>query len=160
MVFYRKSPRHQLLGRATDGDVSLTILNAQRDDAGVYGCRVEIPGLLNDLKVNTVLIMAEAPVEQPVTPASTVSAGGNKEVLTFAPKHDGRKMDFIQRVGNEKTLEEFFRVENVSRVAAILLFTIIIVLVFVLWVMRLSKGQLQHVKKSTAENIYENIPPP
>lgn len=54
-----ESPRYQLLGPLTDGDVSLTILDAQREDAGVYGCRVEIPGWFNDQKVNTELIMEE-----------------------------------------------------------------------------------------------------
>uniref|UniRef100_A0A4W6E9Y7 Immunoglobulin V-set domain-containing protein n=1 Tax=Lates calcarifer TaxID=8187 RepID=A0A4W6E9Y7_LATCA len=44
-VDFRQSSRYQLLGRVTDGDISLTILNAQQSDAGVYGCRVEIPGV-------------------------------------------------------------------------------------------------------------------
>uniref|UniRef100_A0A3Q0RB63 Ig-like domain-containing protein n=1 Tax=Amphilophus citrinellus TaxID=61819 RepID=A0A3Q0RB63_AMPCI len=54
-----ESHRYQLLGSLSDGDVSLTILDAQRDDAGVYGCRVEIPGWFNDHKVNIKLIMEE-----------------------------------------------------------------------------------------------------
>uniref|UniRef100_A0A3Q1CH39 Ig-like domain-containing protein n=1 Tax=Amphiprion ocellaris TaxID=80972 RepID=A0A3Q1CH39_AMPOC len=58
-VSFRRSPRYQLQGRVTDGDVSLTILDAQWDDAGMYGCRVEYPGWFNDYKVNTQLIMEE-----------------------------------------------------------------------------------------------------
>ncbi|XP_038556285.1 T-cell immunoglobulin and mucin domain-containing protein 4-like isoform X2 [Micropterus salmoides] len=58
-VQFRQSPRYQLLGRGTDGDMSLTILNAQWSGAGVYGCRVEIPGWFNDYKVNTYLVMEE-----------------------------------------------------------------------------------------------------
>ena len=58
-VSYRKSPRYKLLGRLADGDVSLTIVNAQWSDAGVYGCRVEIPGWFNDQKVNVQLVMEE-----------------------------------------------------------------------------------------------------
>lgn len=58
-VVYRQSARYQLLGRLTDGDISLTILNAQQSDAGVYGCRVEIPGLFNDHKVNMQLVIEE-----------------------------------------------------------------------------------------------------
>lgn len=58
-VLFRQNPRYQLLGRVTDGDVSLTILNAQWSDAGVYGCRVEIPGWFNDYKVNIHLVMEE-----------------------------------------------------------------------------------------------------
>lgn len=57
-----RDPRYQLLGRVTDGDVSLTILNAQWSDTGVYGCRVEIPGMFNDYKVNTYLVMEEGKV--------------------------------------------------------------------------------------------------
>ncbi|XP_058506035.1 T-cell immunoglobulin and mucin domain-containing protein 4-like isoform X2 [Solea solea] len=63
----RRSSRYQLQGSLTDGDVSLTILNAQWSDGGVYGCRVHIPGWFNDYKFNTLLVMVEASVEQPVT---------------------------------------------------------------------------------------------
>ncbi|XP_038550493.1 T-cell immunoglobulin and mucin domain-containing protein 4-like isoform X4 [Micropterus salmoides] len=78
-VQFRQSPRYQLLGRGTDGDMSLTILNAQWSGAGVYGCRVEIPGWFNDYKVNTYLVMEEAPVEQHVTDAWTLTTGGTQE---------------------------------------------------------------------------------
>ncbi|MEQ2186473.1 hypothetical protein GOODEAATRI_028821, partial [Goodea atripinnis] len=46
----RVSSRYQLLGRLDEGDVSLTILNLTKEDAGKYGCRVEIPGWFNDEK--------------------------------------------------------------------------------------------------------------
>uniref|UniRef100_A0A3B5APL6 Ig-like domain-containing protein n=1 Tax=Stegastes partitus TaxID=144197 RepID=A0A3B5APL6_9TELE len=46
----RVSSRYQLTGRLDEGDVSLTILKLTEDDAGRYGCRVEIPGLFNDDK--------------------------------------------------------------------------------------------------------------
>lgn len=55
----RQSPRYQLLGMVTKGNVSLTILNAQWTDAGEYGCRVEIPGWFNDQKVNIDLVIEE-----------------------------------------------------------------------------------------------------
>ena len=58
-VRYRKSARYKLLGRLADGDVSLTIVNAQWTDAGMYGCRVEIPGWFNDHKVNVHLVMEQ-----------------------------------------------------------------------------------------------------
>ncbi|KAF0022791.1 hypothetical protein F2P81_024772 [Scophthalmus maximus] len=48
----RVSSRYQLWGRLDEGDVSLTILNLTETDAGLYGCRVEIPGWLNDEKHN------------------------------------------------------------------------------------------------------------
>ncbi|XP_047235722.1 hepatitis A virus cellular receptor 1 homolog [Girardinichthys multiradiatus] len=46
----RVSSRYQLLGQLDKGDVSLTILNLTKEDAGKYGCRVEIPGWFNDEK--------------------------------------------------------------------------------------------------------------
>lgn len=58
-VVFRQSHRYHLQGRMKDGDVSLTIRNAQWSDAMVYGCRVEIPGWFNDYKVNIHLIIEE-----------------------------------------------------------------------------------------------------
>uniref|UniRef100_A0A3B3TDT4 Ig-like domain-containing protein n=1 Tax=Paramormyrops kingsleyae TaxID=1676925 RepID=A0A3B3TDT4_9TELE len=49
-VIRRTSPRYQLIGDLNQGDVSLTIISADMGDSGMYGCRVEIPGLFNDLK--------------------------------------------------------------------------------------------------------------
>ena len=46
----RASSRYQLLGRLEDGDVSLTILKTTEEDAGLYGCRVDIYGWFNDEK--------------------------------------------------------------------------------------------------------------
>ncbi|XP_068187399.1 hepatitis A virus cellular receptor 2-like isoform X2 [Antennarius striatus] len=51
------SSRYRLAGRLEDGDVSLTILNARESDAGVYGCRVEIPGWFNDHKHHFELVI-------------------------------------------------------------------------------------------------------
>lgn len=58
-VLFMQSPRYRLLGRVGDGDVSLTILNAQWSDGGEYGCRVEIPGWFNDHKVNIQLVIED-----------------------------------------------------------------------------------------------------
>lgn len=63
VVELRQSFRYQLLAE-TAGDVSLTILNAQWSDAGVYGCRVEVPGWFNDYKINTHLAMEEGNVHK------------------------------------------------------------------------------------------------
>lgn len=51
--------RYQVLGSPTDGDVSLTIVDAQWSDEGVYGCRIQIPGWFNDIKVNIRLVLEE-----------------------------------------------------------------------------------------------------
>ncbi|XP_063784928.1 hepatitis A virus cellular receptor 1 homolog [Pseudophryne corroboree] len=49
-VTRRRSDRHQLLGNISQGDVSLTITEATKEDEGTYCCRVKIPGLGNDEK--------------------------------------------------------------------------------------------------------------
>ncbi|KAM3926889.1 T-cell immunoglobulin and mucin domain-containing protein 4-like [Leptodactylus fuscus] len=51
-VTWRKSDRYQLLGDIGQGDVSMTITGATKEDEGTYCCRVEFPGWFNDLKKN------------------------------------------------------------------------------------------------------------
>ncbi|XP_017583632.1 PREDICTED: T-cell immunoglobulin and mucin domain-containing protein 4 isoform X3 [Corvus brachyrhynchos] len=86
-VTFKVSQRYNLHGSLHVGDVSLTIRTAQAEDAGIYCCRVEIPGLFNDIKRNIRLEVARAP---PVTTTTTmgqapVSAEHFTET-TFAPQ--------------------------------------------------------------------------
>ncbi|CAK6979379.1 hepatitis A virus cellular receptor 1 homolog%2C partial [Scomber scombrus] len=60
-VTTRASSRYQLLGRLKDGDVSLTIRNTTKKDAGLYGCRVDIFGWFNDEKHDIDLTIEKAP---------------------------------------------------------------------------------------------------
>ncbi|XP_039975768.1 T-cell immunoglobulin and mucin domain-containing protein 4-like isoform X2 [Xiphias gladius] len=146
-VQFRQSSRYQLLGRVTDGDMSLTILNAQWSDAGVYGCRVEIPGWFNDYKVNTHLAMEEAPVEHPVTQDSALATGGRHEIwTTSAPK--------------KEKFKAFLRVGNIGRMGAIFFSSIIIILVFTFRRRFQPGGTPQRLNHSAAENIYERLPVP
>ncbi|KAL9836415.1 uncharacterized protein GJ701_011215 isoform 2-T2 [Geothlypis trichas] len=69
-VTFRVSQRYSLRGFVAFGDVSLTIGAAGAEDAGVYCCRVEIPGLFNDIKRNIRLQVARAP---PVTTTTTTT---------------------------------------------------------------------------------------
>ncbi|XP_031175365.1 hepatitis A virus cellular receptor 1 homolog isoform X1 [Sander lucioperca] len=149
---FRQSPRYQLLGRVTDGDVSLTILDAQWSDAGVYGCRIEIPGWFNDKKVNTHLVMEDAPVEQPVTQDWTPVAG---DILTTFVTNNVEVGEIIGIATTEEKFKAFLEVGNIGRMAAIFFFIIIISLVFVFRRRFLPKRTLQHLNTSTAENIYE-----
>ncbi|XP_054453616.1 T-cell immunoglobulin and mucin domain-containing protein 4-like [Anoplopoma fimbria] len=151
VVLSRQMPRYQLLGRVTDGDVSLTILDAQRSDAGVYGCRIEIAGWFNDKKVNTELVLEEAPVERPVTQDWTLTAAERQEIMTTSLTKN-------VEVGFTTTVEKFkafLEVGNIGRVAAISLSGIIIILIFVFRRRFLPKRMVQHLHTSTAENIYE-----
>ncbi|KAM8732619.1 hepatitis A virus cellular receptor 2 homolog [Acanthopagrus schlegelii] len=178
-VSYRKSPRYNLLGRLADGDVSLTIVNAQWSDAGVYGCRVEIPGWFNDQKVNVHLVMKEAPTEHPVTEDWTL---GTQDVLTTsAPQNeegDDARLDLIGKLLDETTeeaprvnevktysvftFEEKFKaslgVGDIGRAAAIFLITIIVILVFIFRRGFLPGRKLQELNISADENIYESVP--
>lgn len=49
-VTSRKLRRYQLNGQIAQGDVSLTILNANKGDNGAYCCRIEVSGWFNDIK--------------------------------------------------------------------------------------------------------------
>lgn len=57
-VTFRVSQRYNLYRPVYLGDVSLTIGTVQAEDAGTYCCRVEIPGLFNDIKRNIRLEVA------------------------------------------------------------------------------------------------------
>ncbi|NXC00073.1 TIMD4 protein, partial [Orthonyx spaldingii] len=86
-VTFRTSPRYDLHGYISFGDVSLTIGTARAEDAGIYCCRVEIPGLFNDIKRNMRLEVARAP---PVTTTTTTTQAPVSPThfteTTFAPQ--------------------------------------------------------------------------
>ncbi|XP_041800383.1 hepatitis A virus cellular receptor 1 homolog [Chelmon rostratus] len=161
-VVFRQSPRYQLLGKVTDGDVSLTILNTQQADAGVYGCRVEIPGWFNDHKVNIHLILEEAPAERPVTDHWTLTTGGTQETTSTAKNAEvgDPTFDFTGITTTEEKFKALLGAGNVGRMAAIFFFTIIIILVFIFRRAFLPRRTLRQLYTSAAENIYESAPMP
>ncbi|KAF4790796.1 T-cell immunoglobulin and mucin domain-containing protein 4 [Turdus rufiventris] len=89
-VTYRASWRYNLHGRISSGDVSLTIAAVRMEDAGMYCCRVEIPGLFNDIKRNIQLEVVKAPpVTTTITAITTTNAPVSSEDFTettFAPQ--------------------------------------------------------------------------
>ncbi|XP_043983664.1 T-cell immunoglobulin and mucin domain-containing protein 4-like isoform X4 [Gambusia affinis] len=130
-VTFRESPRYQLLSQVMQGDVSLTIVKAQKTDSGVYGCRVEIPGLFNDQKINVHLTMEEAPVEELGIQSST-------EAVTVTVSEEA---------------------ENIGRIAVIFFLTIILILILIIRRKVLMKRTTpQQLNIIAAENIYEIIP--
>ncbi|XP_027741406.1 hepatitis A virus cellular receptor 1 homolog isoform X4 [Empidonax traillii] len=53
--------RYLLQGNLWEGDVSLTIMNAEEADSGTYCCRVEHRGWFNDQKSNLEVLIKKAP---------------------------------------------------------------------------------------------------
>ncbi|XP_007548429.1 hepatitis A virus cellular receptor 1 homolog [Poecilia formosa] len=156
-VTFRESPRYQLLSQVMQGDISLTIVKAQKTDSGVYGCRVEIPGLFNDQKINVHLIMEEAPMEELDVQSTT-------EAVTVTVSK-GSKIPKIQSVTSQVnfSLHEHFKAllepENIGRIAAIFFLTIILILILIIRrKVLMGRTTRQQLNTKTAENIYETIP--
>ncbi|XP_042527346.1 hepatitis A virus cellular receptor 2 [Dipodomys spectabilis] len=86
-VSYRKSSRYQLKGAFHRGDVSLTILNVTLADSGIYCCRVQIPGPMNDEKFNLELVIqpakvTSAPTEHTEALPQMLTTGGHSSAET------------------------------------------------------------------------------
>ncbi|XP_078787315.1 uncharacterized protein LOC110013855 isoform X2 [Oryzias latipes] len=80
----RASSRYQLQGRLDEGDVSLTIMNVTEEDAGLYGCRVEIVGLFNDEKHPVHLTVNRAPRLISTPSSGTTSSSSDIHQTTAA----------------------------------------------------------------------------
>ncbi|XP_062380781.1 hepatitis A virus cellular receptor 1 homolog isoform X2 [Sardina pilchardus] len=113
-ITYRESERYQLQGRVREGDVSLSIQNVQEIDSGIYGCRVELPGWFNDLKINIHLTILKAP--EPPTSVITEAFGGNLAITE----------DYQEPVVNPVHSKEstLFWPQNIVRVAAVFVMTV------------------------------------
>ncbi|XP_075571475.1 hepatitis A virus cellular receptor 2-like isoform X2 [Pelecanus crispus] len=59
-VTMQYNSRYVLKGNLSTGDVSLTIVNAEEADSGIYCCRVEIAGLFNDQRTNHKVVIEKA----------------------------------------------------------------------------------------------------
>ncbi|NWV72674.1 HAVR1 protein, partial [Dasyornis broadbenti] len=77
-VTEQHSSRYQLKGDLQNGDVTLTIVNAREADSGTYCCRVELPGLFNDLLSNHKVVIKKAMI-------STASPHTHTSEQTSAP---------------------------------------------------------------------------
>ncbi|XP_072369064.1 hepatitis A virus cellular receptor 1 homolog [Scyliorhinus torazame] len=53
------SPKYHLDGKLEEGNVSLTVADLGEEDNGWYCCRVEIPGIFNDQKMQFNLLVLE-----------------------------------------------------------------------------------------------------
>ncbi|XP_071615240.1 hepatitis A virus cellular receptor 2 isoform X2 [Heliangelus exortis] len=85
-VTEQHNSRYMLKGDLLRGDVSLTIVNAQEADSGIYCCRVEIWGWFNDQTSNHEVVIEKARIStaSPHTYTSEqTSAPGNTSKSTF-----------------------------------------------------------------------------
>ncbi|NWS65529.1 HAVR1 protein, partial [Crotophaga sulcirostris] len=85
-VTEQHSSRYLLKGNLQMGDVSLTIVNAEEADSGIYCCRVEIAGLFNDQTSNHQVVIEKARIStaSPHTYTSEqTSAPGSTSVSSF-----------------------------------------------------------------------------
>ncbi|KAM9226571.1 LOW QUALITY PROTEIN: uncharacterized protein RG961_007002 [Leptosomus discolor] len=85
-VTFRKSQRYNLQGYISYGDVSLTIGKVKAEDAGIYCCRVEIPGWFNDIKKNMRLEVVRAPPVLTTTTRKTPISPKHFRITTSAPE--------------------------------------------------------------------------
>ncbi|XP_056302681.1 hepatitis A virus cellular receptor 1 homolog isoform X2 [Danio aesculapii] len=113
---YRESHRFSLDSGLDRGDVSLTIKAAQKSDAGMYVCRIEIPGLFNDISYNVYLFISNG-----LDPKRVVSETQLAPTTTKQEKQDGTdvRMAEVKSVAHtEKTMETF--IITTVRVGAII----------------------------------------
>uniref|UniRef100_A0A3B3BWA0 Ig-like domain-containing protein n=1 Tax=Oryzias melastigma TaxID=30732 RepID=A0A3B3BWA0_ORYME len=93
----RVSSRYQLKGRLDEGNVSLTIMNLTEEDAGVYGCRVEIYGPFNDEKHEVSLTVKRAPRLTTTPSSDTTSSSSDSPQTTATTPTAGTKHTLMRR---------------------------------------------------------------
>ncbi|XP_061093139.1 hepatitis A virus cellular receptor 1 homolog [Conger conger] len=80
---FKQSRRYRLQSGVEKGDVSLTIINLTEEDSGIYGCRVVIPGMFNDLKLNFNLTVVKAAQKTHSETRTTIPAETEKLDVPF-----------------------------------------------------------------------------
>ncbi|CAL1613377.1 unnamed protein product [Knipowitschia caucasica] len=151
----QKGPRFQLRGDVDFGDASLTIVNVDWSDAGVYGCRVQVPGMFNDLKVNIRLLVEPAPDRPAESDPCTAT-----QAMASTSQFEGTQEAQVLRIITVKEFDlfSFLGVGNIGRLAAVFLVTIILILAFIFWRRLLPTKTTENIETSAQENIYESIP--
>ncbi|NXW54145.1 HAVR1 protein, partial [Eurystomus gularis] len=89
-VTEQSSSRYMLKGNLPKGDVSLTIVNAEEADSGIYCCRVEISGWFNDQRSNHEVVIEKARI-------STASPHTYTSEQTSAPGSTSESSSTITR---------------------------------------------------------------
>ncbi|XP_065143245.1 T-cell immunoglobulin and mucin domain-containing protein 4 isoform X2 [Paramisgurnus dabryanus] len=137
-VTYRQSRRFGLASGLNQGDVSLTIKGAQLEDDGLYVCRIQIPGLFNDVSHNVYLLIRNIYYASDQT--TFVTEKYIRPETTTAEDTEVYVGKAVAVVHKEETIETF--VVNTIRLGAIVFIPgLIIALLFRLW--RYRKQQQQ-----------------
>ncbi|XP_027005577.2 hepatitis A virus cellular receptor 1 homolog [Tachysurus fulvidraco] len=113
-VKYRQSKRYSLPNKLQHGDVSLTIKKAQNADTGFYVCRIEIPGLFNDLSYSFYLIITNGFDAINITNFLPTSAEKHTQEITVNSGYSSA----VQKADSEGGVETF--ILTVVRVGAII----------------------------------------
>uniref|UniRef100_A0A8C7AEH7 Hepatitis A virus cellular receptor 2 n=1 Tax=Neovison vison TaxID=452646 RepID=A0A8C7AEH7_NEOVI len=92
---YQTSNRYQLKRTIHKGDVSLTIENVTLADSGIYCCRIQFPGPMNDKKLNLELVIKPAKVTSARTPWTDFTAAFPR-VLTTKERGTGNDTGGVQ----------------------------------------------------------------
>uniref|UniRef100_A0A8C5MN06 Ig-like domain-containing protein n=1 Tax=Leptobrachium leishanense TaxID=445787 RepID=A0A8C5MN06_9ANUR len=88
-VTTKPSEKYQLFGDIEKGNVSLTINRVTYSDEGTYCCRVEIPGIFNDIK-KEITVRIQEDEDEPVLVAAVYkpdTAPFKKLITTIKPKN-------------------------------------------------------------------------
>ncbi|XP_009293791.1 T-cell immunoglobulin and mucin domain-containing protein 4 isoform X2 [Danio rerio] len=121
---YRESHRFSLDSGLDRGDVSLTIRAVQKSDAGMYVCRIEIPGLFNDISYNVYLFIRSG-----LDPKRVVSETQLAPTTAKQEKQDDVRMGEVKAVAHtEETMETF--IITTVRVGAIIFIPGLIIALF------------------------------
>ncbi|KAJ7997300.1 hypothetical protein DPEC_G00227540 [Dallia pectoralis] len=101
-VTYRRSRRYRLGRNLRHGDFSLNIYSAHLEDSGFYHCRVELPGLFNDLVYIVHLIVQPAPsVFFQAAPALAIPVTPGPPVTPHRGKQETPKATMESRIGRQ-----------------------------------------------------------
>ncbi|XP_072562390.1 hepatitis A virus cellular receptor 2 homolog isoform X7 [Paramormyrops kingsleyae] len=155
-VTWRKSHRYQLIGDLNQGDVSLTIISAEMGDSGIYGCRVEIPGLFNDLKnqVNLTIKNIRKTTASPTDAASP-------ETQTAISLTHGHKSSYSTGSSTAKTPQGSDHADRcliIITVVIMLLLLLVSVMVMAIWSHKRKQQReartLAAVEHQTDDSVY------
>ncbi|KAI4877599.1 hypothetical protein NFI96_027358, partial [Prochilodus magdalenae] len=118
-VNFRLSYRYSLPSMLHTGDVSLSIRRAQKADSGFYTCRIEIPGLFNDLSSTVFLIVTSGLDPVNVITSTETPASAEKQVGTQGITAEYPSVGSVAQLLNTgDTLEAF--ILTVLRVGAVI----------------------------------------